>query len=132
MFLNQLSKKEKKAFLQLAYYVALSDGDFSQKQKDIIKIYTQEMGIKDKGFDEKKFNLEKVLSKFKSKKSQRIALIEILALIYSDFFLHKEEEKVITTILKLFTIEEKIFLIYSEWTKSILALSNEGELLLEL
>jgi len=132
MFLNKLTKKEKKAFLQLAYYVALSDGDFSDKQKNIIQIYTQEMGIKDKGFKKDKFNLKKTLSKFKTKKSQRVAFLELLALVYSDFIVHKAEKEIIEVMLEEFQIDSKTFLIYSEWTKAILALSSEGELLLEL
>ena len=84
MFLNRLEKEEKIAFLELAHYVARSDNDFSDKEKNVINIYCTEMQISDVDFDKSSFNLGLTLSKIKSSQSQKIILLEIMALIYSD------------------------------------------------
>jgi len=132
MFLNQLKKKQKKAFLQLAHHIARSDNDFSLSQKDIISQYCLEMQIKDITFKEEKFNLKKTLAKFDTKQSQKIVLLEIMALIYSDNYLHKEEKKILDTMIKSFELNESLSVIYAQWSKSILALYVQGQALIDL
>ena len=99
MFLNRLEKEEKIAFLELAHYVARSDNDFSLSQKDIINNYCIEMQIENIEFNVNKFDIYNTLGKITNKKSQKIVLLEIMALIYSDNFLHEEERKVLEKIL---------------------------------
>jgi tellurite resistance protein len=132
MFLNRLKKKEKQAFLELAHHIARSDNDFSQSQKDIIKAYCQEMKIEDIKYSEKKFNIKKVLNKIKTPTSQKIALLEIMALVYSDSYLHAEEEKVLVAMVEAFNLSYSDTIIYGEWTKAMLALYNQGRALVEL
>jgi hypothetical protein len=132
MFLQFLTKEEKEAFLQLAHFIARADDKFSDEEREIIKGYCSEMQIEDIGFDEDNFELNKVLGFVKSKKSQKIFLFEIMALIYSDEVLDKEEKRIIDFILKKFDIDENIASIYQEWTKSILALYRQANYLLEL
>ena len=102
MFLNRLEKEEKIAFLELAHYVARSDNDFSLSQKDIINNYCIEMQIEDISFNVKEFDIYNTLGKITNKKSQKIVLLEIMALIYSDNFLHEEERHVLEKILEEF------------------------------
>ena len=45
MFLNRLIGEEKIAFLELAHYVARSDNNFSESEKEIISKYCTEMQI---------------------------------------------------------------------------------------
>ena len=56
MFLNRLNENEKMAFLELAHYVAISDGEIANEEKKIIKLYAKEMDIKDIEFNEKEFD----------------------------------------------------------------------------
>ncbi|RLA79443.1 MAG: hypothetical protein DRG78_12950 [Epsilonproteobacteria bacterium] len=132
MFLNRLKKKEKVAFLELAHHIARSDSDFSESQKSIISKYCMEMKISDIKYNENKFDLEKTLSKFKSKSSQKISLLEVMALVYSDDILHIEEKKVLTTMIKQFGLKDSLAVIYSQWSKSILALYIQGQALIDL
>jgi len=132
MFLNRLKKKEKIAFLELAHNVARSDGDFSHKQKEIILTYCFEMQIDNINYSDDKFNLQKVLSKFKTNKSKKIVLLEIMALIYSDNIVHKEEQKIIDRMLEYFGLSKALANLYLEWTKTILAVSEQGKLLIEI
>lgn len=132
MFLNRLKKKEKVAFLELAHHIARSDSDFSEFQQSIIDKYCMEMQIEDIEYDEKKFNIDKSLSKIKKTKSQRIVLLELMALVYSDNILHDEERKILNTMIEKFKMKKSLAIVYGEWAKSILALYVQGEALIDL
>ncbi len=132
MFLNRLEKEEKIAFLELAHYVARSDNDFSLSQKDIINNYCIEMQIENIEFNVNKFDIYNTLGKITNKKSQKIVLLEIMALIYSDNFLHEEERKVLEKILEEFNLNYHLATVYGEWAKAILSLYIQGNALVEL
>lgn len=131
MFLNKLQNDEKIAFLTIAHHIARSDGDFSENEKNTILTYCLEMQIEDIHYNEDSFDLNSNLSKIKSKESQKIFLLEIMALIYSDG-LHEEEEKILNIIIETYNIDKTLLSLYAEWTKSILAISNQGQLLIKL
>ncbi len=132
MFLNRLKKKEKVAFLELAHHVAQSDNDFSESQQNIINKYCMEMQISDVKYNKKKFKINKTLSKIKNSKSQKIILLEMMILVYSDNILHLEEKKVIDSMVKKFKFSPSLSIVYGEWAKSILALYIQGTALIEL
>ena len=132
MFLNKLKNKEKIAFLELAHSIARSDDDFSDKQKKIIATYCLEMQIDDIKYKKKKYNLDKTLSKFKKDTNKKIVLLEIMALVYSDNILHKEEKKILDAMIIKFDLNPILVDVYAEWTKSILAITSQGQALLEL
>ena len=69
---------------------------------------------------------------FNNKKSQKIVLLEIMALIYSDNFLHEEERKVLEKILEEFNLNYHLATVYGEWAKAILSLYIQGNALVEL
>ena len=132
MFLNRLHTEEKKAFLELAHYVARSDGDFSDKEKVVIDTYCFEMQIDDIDFAEDNFEIENTLQKIKNKKSQKIVLLEIMALVLSDDIVHKNEQKIIDKITNFFGFDKSLSNLFIEWTKTILSVSNQGKILIEL
>jgi len=132
MFLGLLQKEEKVAFLQLAHHMARGDGDFSDKQKEIIATYCYEMDIDDIEYDENSFNLDLILGSIHNKESQKIFLLEIMALIYSDNILHEEEEKIQNRMITIFGLDKNTAILYGEWTKAILALTEQGKLLLKI
>lgn len=132
MFLNKLNEKEKAAFLKLAYYVATSDNDFSIEEKEIINVYCTEMQINDIDFDKSNFNLDLTLLEIESSESQKIVLLEIMALVYADNILHQSEEEVLEKMVNKFNLNSKLTSVYAEWTKAILALTKQGVSLIEL
>ena len=132
MFLHKLSSQEKVNFLKLAHHISKSDNNFSKKQKNIISIYCFEMEINDINYDEDKFILNDTLIKFKTNKTKKIVLLEIMALVYSDSIIHEEEQKIIDTMLDIFGFSQILANIFLEWTKTILAVSEQGKLLIEL
>ena len=132
MFLNRLNEKEKIAFLKLAHYIAHSDNDFSNKEKETMAIYCAEMQINDIDFDKANFDLDSTLLEIESSQSQKIVLLEIMALVYSDNILHQSEQEVLEKIVNKFNLNPKLASVYSEWSKAILALTIQGISLIEL
>ncbi|RAX54438.1 hypothetical protein CCY99_03565 [Helicobacter sp. 16-1353] len=132
MFLNRLTNEEKIGFLELAHYIAESCNNFSQTQNDIIEKYLLEMQIGDIEFDKENFDIYDTLGKIKNKKSQKIVLMEILLLIYSDHFLHEEERKVLEKVREEFGLSYYLETIYVEWAKTVLSAYVQGYALIEI
>ena len=132
MFLNRLTTDEKKSFLELAHHIARSDDNFSDKQKEIIATYCLEMQIEDIDYNEENYNLDTTLSKFINSINQKIVLLEVMALVYSDNVLHEEEKKILDVMISKFSLNPILADIYAEWTKSILAITAQGQALIEL
>jgi len=132
MFLNRLEDKEKKAFLKLAQYIIEINESEGEKEEEILLAYSNEMGIKVEEFTINDFKLEEILLVFQNNTSRKIALLEIMALIYADNQIDEKEEKFINNICKRFGISREQAKIYEEWTKAILALYNQGELFINV
>ncbi|MGA1932376.1 TerB family tellurite resistance protein [Arcobacter sp. YIC-464] len=120
MLLMQLETKEKFSFLQLAHYLARIDKNFGEKEEEIILEYCSEMGIDNIDiFDEDNFCLETVLSHFKSKKSQKIVLLELMILIHIDNNFDINEKEFIKKICDKFEISLEDADDFSQWGKSV-------------
>ncbi len=132
MFLNRLTDEEKIAFLEIAHHVAHSDNDFSEDQKSIINKYCLEMQIADINYDESTFDIYDTLNKITKRTSRKVVVLEIMALIYSDNFLHEEERKVLEKILEEFDLNYNHSVIYTEWAKTMLSLYRQGNALIDL
>ena len=132
MFLNKLDTQSKEVFLMLAHHVARSDESFSDVQKSLIDGYAKEMDINDVEFDENKFSLEECLKTITDKDSQKIILMEILAIVYTDNIIHPAEKDIIDTIVDIWKINSSLVVVYGEWAKNLLSLHIQGEALLEL
>lgn len=132
MFLKRLCLEEKVAFLELAYYVANIDNDFSVIEQEMIKSYCQEMEISDIKYDQNLFDLSKVLATFTNKQSQKIVLLEIFALIHSDLSIDIEETTIINKIIETFELDSQLVIVYEQWAKAVLAIYAQGEALVTL
>ncbi len=132
MFLNRLTPSEKKSFLMLSHHVAHVDGDFSDEELDMIRKYCMEMQMDEVSYDATTFNLTEILSVFESDKSKKIALLEIMALIYADGRVAKEEEELLSEMIDRFELNPNLAIVYREWSKTILSLFVQGEALIHL
>ena len=120
MLLMKLETKEKFSFLQLAHYLARIDNKFGEKEKEIISEYCTEMGIDYiDSFDMEKFSLDEILNTFKSKKSQKIVLLELMILIHIDNNFHASEQELIKKISQKFDITLEDADDFSQWGKSV-------------
>lgn len=132
MFLNRLTLAEKEAFLQLAHHIAHIDDDFSKAERIIIDKYCMEMQVDDVDYDPEHFDLGAVLAVFQEESHKKIALLEVMALVFSDGKLHRAEESTLDEIVKHFGLNPNLAVVYKEWAKSILSLFIQGEALIHL
>lgn len=124
MLLGQLKTPEKFAFLRLAHFLAKTDGTYSQKEKELIDEYCFEMGIDNIEFDKDK--LEDILKEFKSNKSKKITLMELMILAHIDDTFNLYEHKAVQAIAESFGIEQQTVLYYSTWGKAVAALRAQA------
>jgi len=132
MFLNKLDKQAKEVFLNLAHHVARSDDSFSNMQKSLIDGYLKEMNISDVDFKEDDFILVDCISSVTDKEFQKVILIELLAIVYTDNILHEAEKEIIDTIVDTWDINSSLVVVYGEWSRNLLSLHIQGDALLDL
>ena len=96
MFLNQLSVKEKEAFISLSVHVSNSNGIFADEEKVMIQEYSKEMEIPEFDTNEAK-SIDEIINVFKSSELhiKKVIMLEVLGLVYSDGFYDAEEENFI-------------------------------------
>ncbi len=117
----------------MAHHIANCDDNFSQEEQKIISAYCREMSTLDINYDASCFDLDDVLNKFETLQSQKIVLIELFALIFSDgHYIHDEEIKIIETMTQKFNISDLLVDVFANWSKSIIALINQGKSLISL
>jgi len=129
MLLMKLQPKEKFSFLQLAHYLARIDNDYGEKEQEIILEYCAEMGIEnDNDFETEEFNLEDILKDFKSKKSKKIVVLELMILIHADDKFDLKEKALIAKINDIFKLSPKNLEFCSQWGKGVAASYSQGKL----
>lgn len=129
MLLMKLKPKEKFAFLQLAHYLARIDNDYGKKEEEIILEYCAEMGIEnDDDFEIEDFNLEETLQAFKTLKSKKIVVMELMILIHADDKFDIKEKALISKINETFELCPDSLEFCSQWGKGIAAAFAQGKL----
>ena len=120
MLLMKLESKEKFSFLQLAHYLARIDNKFGEREEDIILEYCTEMGIENlDSFDMENFNLDNILKDFKSERSKRIVVLELMILIHIDHSFNINEQILMEKISNSFGLNIEDVNDYSQWGKSV-------------
>jgi len=132
MLLMKLQTKEKFCFLQLAHYLARIDSDYGEIEQEIIEEYCAEMGIENEDmFDVAEFSLKDTLRHFKSKKSKKIVMLELMILIHADDSFDLKEKELIETINESFGFSTKDISYFSQWGKAVASLYEQGKLILQ-
>lgn len=120
MLLMKLEAREKFAFLQLAHYLARVDNNFGREEEEVILEYCDEMGIENiDSFDMDNFNLEATLNNFKSQRSKKIVVLELMILVHIDSVFNINEQILIEKISQNFGIGTKDLNDFSSWGKSV-------------
>ena len=132
MFLNRLSLDEKHAFMAIAHHIAHADREVTIDEANILAKYCMEMQMDDLEYNESEFDLPQALDTFQSEVHQKIAFLEIMALVYADGVQCHEEQKLLDLMINHFELNPNLAVVYREWAKSILALFIQGEALIHL
>lgn len=132
MLLMKLEPREKFSFLQLAHYLARIDNEYGEKEHEIILEYCAEMGIEnDDAFDNEEFSLEDTLKDFKSKKSKKIVVLELMILIHADDKFDLKERTLISKINDAFKLPSNDLEFCSQWGKGVADSYNQGILFID-
>ena len=129
MLLMQLETQEKFAFLHISHQLAKSDGKIGHRETVRIDDYCMEMGIDNIIFDEENYELEAYLNKFKSAKSRRILLLELMMLVHVDDRFNQEEHELINIISNRFNFTTKLVKFASSIGKAASALREQALLI---
>ena len=131
MLLMKLETKERFAFLELAHYVALIDGDYSIREKNLMLEFCAEMGIEDKNYSDHSFDLEAILRQFVSLKSKKIVILALMILVHIDDKFDLYEYKLIQKIAETFEVSELEINLFSQWGKSVTGLYAQARFFIE-
>jgi tellurite resistance protein len=125
MFLNQLTEKEQVAFIELAHLVAVADGIMSEQEQELIQLYKQEAALSD-DYQIQDLPLEEILKAFESETSKNIALLEVLAVIFSDGTYSDDERQIVKLIKQSFGFTPEKYETYKAWIRKINDVYAEG------
>ena len=99
MFLNQLSEREKKAFLELSVHVSNSNGVFADEEMDIKEFNVDNVAPLEEVIDDIKMS---------SLHIKKIILLEILGLVYADGTYDDNEKGFVLRFVKEIGLTEEI------------------------
>ena len=110
MYLMNLSEKVKKAFLELAYLVAVSDNDYSDDEKLVMEAYKKELQI-EYDLNNLEGNIDpeavvQVLCAEANEAEKKIIVFEITGLAMTDNQYDDEERKMIKQMNAAFKLDD--------------------------
>jgi len=130
MYLNYLADCEKVPFLKLAHAIGSADGTFCENEQTVIDYYCNEMRLKDVAFDPKE-SIDDLAGEFKSMRSKRIAILELMSIINANGEFKKEEKAIIDLLIEKFDIASEYIDDVRKWTELMLSVVEQGNSLIE-
>lgn len=130
MYLHLLNKKQKEAFLVLAQRISMIDGEDDLSELDALSDLKGRLGLTANP-DMTAVLADPDVSAFGTHKSRVIAMVELLTLAYADDYLHDAESDMIGQISQDFGFDQNELNKLATWAMSALALSREGEALMQ-
>ncbi|MCZ6889395.1 MAG: hypothetical protein O7H39_12940 [Gammaproteobacteria bacterium] len=125
MWLSLLTDEQRKALLGLAHNVIVSDGLLDPNEEMMIEDFKREMDF-DPALQAEYLELEGIESIFSSRRTQTIAILNLLRLGYVDGAFEIEEECLLKEISNAFGIGEDEFMLMDNWVKRLVALETEA------
>jgi len=134
MFLKDLNEEEKRNFLKLAVFIAKSDEDFAEDEKNMIEEYKYEMNLDyDPEADDPLIDLNSLIENFNNSDEQTIKKIFIelngLALVDANF--DKSEKEIFYQFMKKHNLSEEYLKLVQDWLVKLNALYAEGVVLIK-
>lgn len=108
MYLSVLNNEKKHLFLELEIYMAKTDGDFSQNEKNIIDAHCMEMHIDNNNY-ECNNSFDSILSELSKKcnsTEKRIIFFELAATVLADEIYDNSEKIMIGKLSEIFGISD--------------------------
>lgn len=131
MFLNLLETQEKNAFMELAIQLVKADNKTDSREEAMLRHYLHEMNIGEDEFVFKEIKLDQLVPVFKSRRSKRAVLMELLALALADNDFDVNEQNLVAEISGKFGFEADELKQMTDWVIRIQRIYAEGYQLLE-
>lgn len=109
MYLSLLNTKQKKLFLSLAYNLAVSDGDFSENERQVINSYSVEMNLEFK-MEDIDNDINRVVNEINSIceiREKKIIVFEMVGLAMADYNFDDGEREIIQKALSIFGLDSE-------------------------
>ncbi len=125
MFLNQLTEKEKEAFISLSIHAAKSNGEFAEEERNMISEYCKEMNLVFVADDIMK--LDEIFDLFAKAdiEEKRIALLELLGLMYADGSFDNLENQFVKNFIHAIGLTEEELVKQEELLKKYMEIIEE-------
>ena len=110
MYLNLLKDNEKELFLEMAYYLAAADGNYSDSEKLMMKEYGKEMQVEILHGTIKR-TVEEILDEINNKsdeKTKRIFIFELVGLTLVDGCYDESEKEFINKMANKFSVNGQL------------------------
>lgn len=107
MFLSLLDINQKKQFISLAFNLAVSDGEFSENERVVIKNYSVEMGMELK-LEDVDTDIDHVISEINNLcgvREKKIIVFEMIGLAMSDYHYDDKERLIVRKALEVFGLD---------------------------
>lgn len=129
MFLHYLTDAQCPAFLGLVRHMVLVDERFDLREWKRLDLMRAEMGLP-AATPIPETNLATLALPFTTRRSQLVALLELISLGYSDEDFHPTEHSIIQELAAIFALETTDLLLLENWVLRQRALLQEAERLL--
>jgi len=129
MFLHKLNAEQRKAFLVMAQRISMADGEDDMGELDDIENLKAQLGLSYNP-DMSEVLGDLPLTPFDTVESRVIAMMELLAIAYTDDYLHEAESDLIGDVASAFGFSQEQLNAIAGWSMNALDLRREGEALL--
>ena len=128
MYLNLLDDDEKRAFAELAEKMIEADGLVIGREESALASLKAEMGMSDTGSGGR--GPEELAGVFKSRRSKVAALLELIALGYSDTAFSVSEESLVNSVANQMAISPDELQDIEDWVKEHFSLIRRALILM--
>ena len=128
MYLNLLDDDEKRAFAELAEKMIEADGLVIGREASALAALKAEMGVSETGGDGR--TPQELAGVFKSRRSKVAALLELIALGYSDTAFSVSEESLVNSVANQMAISPDELQGIEDWVKEHFSLVRRALILM--
>jgi|TARA_B110000211_G_scaffold66918_1_gene77321 tellurite resistance protein len=125
MFLYDLNRNQKEAFICLAHVVAVSDGELSPGEQQMMGELKREIGLSS-AFEPHYMPIDGIGDIFNTRSSRVATIIALIRLGYADGEFEIEEQFLLKEICATFEVTEPDFTIIENWVRRLVALEREA------
>ena len=125
MFLYDLNRNQKEAFICLAHVVVVSDGELSPGEQQMMGELKREIGLSSE-FEPHYMPIDGIGDIFNTRSSRVATIIALIRLGYADGEFEIEEQFLLREICATFEVTEPDFTIIENWVRRLVAPEREA------